>query len=379
MKRVLLIENRPDYGMGGVENYNRKLFNILERNFKNIQIDRAAFLPCENVSNPRLFNNYYHIFDENNNYRTKNGELNFIKISFLFLKFRCLVYKLYNKNHYDLIIDSTIASFKKFRNQNFYFWVQHNTPSFYSLQYIRNKSKRLIFHLAERFFGIFNNLIYATNLILYDQYNYDEVKENRTLPFNGYIIHLSNFVPLNFENTLASCIAKKERIIYFGRIDNSQKNINLILQINNKIHLIDFYGKGDPILIKKLGDSYKGFLDNNADLQQLLTKYKFMILMSNYEGFSFSIVQALCYGLPVIIEDTFASAKFLTNNNENGFLLNNNLSADEYAKQILDIYHISNEEYLKLSLNAYHFAKANLSDEQFEQRWLKIFHQHLDK
>ncbi|MBO6072375.1 hypothetical protein J6P59_01775 [bacterium] len=121
MKRVLLIENRPDYGMGGVENYNRKLFNILERNFKNIQIDRAAFLPCENVSNPRLFNNYYHIFDENNNYRTKNGELNFIKISFLFLKFRCLVYKLYNKNHYDLIIDSTIASFKKFRNQNFYF------------------------------------------------------------------------------------------------------------------------------------------------------------------------------------------------------------------------------------------------------------------
>lgn len=379
MKRVLLIENRPDYGMGGVENYNRKLSNILESNFKNVQVDKVAFLPCENVRNPNLRKNYYYIFDENANYRDKNGELNFIKISFLFLKFRRLVYQLYNAKHYDLIIDSTIASFKKFCNQNFYFWVQHNTPSFYSLQYIKNKPKRFIFHFAEFIFGIFNNLVYTTNLILFDQYNYDEVKANRNLPFNGYIIHLSNFIPLNFENILSNCIAKKERIIYFGRIDNSQKNINLILEINNKIHLIDFYGKGDSLLIKKLGDSYKGFLDNDVDLQQLLTKYKFMILMSNYEGFPFSIVQALCYGLPVIIKDTFASAKFLTNNNENGFLLNNSLSVNEYAKQILNIYHIGNEEYLKLSLNAYHFAKANLSDEQFEQRWLKIFHQHLDK
>ena len=121
MKRILLIENRPDFGMGGVENYNSKLCNILKLYFPNVIIDKAALLPPENGRNPTLLKEYYYVFNKSENYRNKKGNLNFYKISFLFCKFRSLIYSLENKYHYNLIIDSTVTSFKKFWNKPFYF------------------------------------------------------------------------------------------------------------------------------------------------------------------------------------------------------------------------------------------------------------------
>ena len=378
MKHVLLIENRPDFGQGGVETYNRHLYKILADYFENIQIDRAALLPCENTFNKEKLASYYHVFKQNANYRKKDGNFNFVKISFLFCFFRHLIYKLNKQNNYDLIIDSTITTFKKFRNKSFYFWIQHNTPAYYSMQHIKNKCIRKLFISCERIFGLQNNLIYDQNLILFDQYNYQEVKQLRNTSFNANIIPLSNYIPNDFNDALTKSIKTKQRILYFGRIDNEQKNIDLLIQLNNQLNLIDFYGKGNQNLIQKLGSSYKGFLDNDADLTELFTKYKFMIVMSNYEGFPFSLTQSLCYGLPIIVRGTFASAKFLTNNNKNGFLLPPNESADEYAQAIKKIYSINDEDYLKLSLNSYQFAKEHLSNEQFTQNWLKIFHQFLD-
>lgn len=367
MKKILLIENRPDYGQGGIENYNRKLYSIIVSNFRNVKIDRVALLPCENTQNDKLLNNYYHAFNKNVKYRTKSGNFQYFRISFLLLKFRKLVYQLYNQNNYDLVIDSTITFFSKFNDKNSYLWIQHNTPSFYSSSYIKNNLLRFIINFSKLVFGVKNNLLYAKNLVLFDKYNLEEVKKLRNTPFKGYTINLSNYVPPLFNSVLEKSIVNKSRILYFGRIDNEQKNIDLLLAINNKIHLIDFYGKGDSSLIAKLGSSYKGFLDNNANLEKIFTKYKFLILMSNYEGFPFSVVESLCFGLPVIVKNTFVSAKYLTNNNQNGFLLNPNSTVNEYSNQILDIYHISNDEYLKLSENAYKFAQENLLDKKFEQ------------
>ena len=245
MKHILLIENRPDYGMGGIETYNLSLYKILTTNFKNIKIDRAAFLPCENLCNDELLNQYYYVFNPHENYRTESGTYNFVKIAFLFRRFRDLIYKLNDENNYDLIIDSTITTFKKFSNLPFYFWVQHNTPCYYTMQYIKNKLVRNFILFGEKCFGLKNNILWVKNLILYDQYNYYEVKSKRDDDFNAYIIPLSSFIPLDFTSTLTECVNSKKRILYFGRIDNEQKNIDLLNKINQNLDLIDFYGKGD--------------------------------------------------------------------------------------------------------------------------------------
>ena len=236
------------------------------------------------------------------------------------------------------------------------------------MQHIKNKLIRNLFIFFERCFGIRNNLYYAKNVVLFDKYNYEEVKKQRSSLLNEYIINLSNYVPPHFEKELIDCVDLKDKILYFGRIDNNQKNVDLLLQINRDLNLIDFYGKGNQNLITKLGSAYKGFVNNKDDFRNLFIKYKFMILMSNYEGFPFSLTQSLCYGLPIIVLDTFPSAKYLVNDNQNGFLLEPSQNPSEYVQKIKQFYNINNEEYLKLSLNAYHFAQVNLSDEQFEQK-----------
>ncbi|MBO6072382.1 glycosyltransferase [bacterium] len=93
-----------------------------------------------------------------------------------------------------------------------------------------------------------------------------------------------------------------------------------------------------------------------------------MILMSNQEGFSFSLVQSLACGVPIVVRNTFINASYLTNNNQNGFLLNENLAVDEYATQIKKIYSIDENEYLQLCKNAYNFACKNLSQSEFANK-----------
>lgn len=215
--------------------------------------------------------------------------------------------------------------------------------------------------------GIKNNLLCVKNVVLFDNCNYEKVKKLRGNNFNPYIIELSNYVPPNFKNELINDVLKRKRILYFGRINNEQKNIDFLSKINQNLNLIDFYGTGDETLIKTLGNSYKGFINNN-ELEDLFVKYKFMILMSNYEGFPYSLVQSLCYGLPIIVLNTFLSANFLVNDNKNGFLLKPNQSVAQYVTQIKDFYNIENEKYMQLSLNAYKFAQENLSNKQFEEK-----------
>ncbi|MBQ3621211.1 glycosyltransferase [bacterium] len=157
-------------------------------------------------------------------------------------------------------------------------------------------------------------------------------------------------------------------MIYFGRIDDSQKNVSLINRINHNINLIDFYGKGNEEIIKELGKNYKGFLNQDKDSNNLIKKYKYMILMSNCEGFGFSLVESLAAGVPIIVKDSFLDARYLVNNNNNGFLLKNNQSIDEYAKQINEIYNLDSDAYRQLCRNSYNFACKNLSEKTFNEK-----------
>ncbi|MBO6094510.1 glycosyltransferase, partial [bacterium] len=191
------------------------------------------------------------------------------------------------------------------------------TPQFYDLS-IFPLSKKIIYNLAWFFLGVKNNLKEANNLVLYDAENEKYIRQNRMSNFNAFDIPLCYDVPKNYLPILMNNLNNKKRIIYFGRIDGPQKNIDNLNAINKKLNLIDFYGVGNKDLINELGDSYKGYILPDADLEKLFSQYKFLILMSNYEGFSYSTVQALSYGVPIIVRDSFISASFLIANGKNG-------------------------------------------------------------
>ena len=208
----------------------------------------------------------------------------------------------------------------------------------------------------------------ARNLVLYDVANEAYIHAHRQTSFNAFDIALCYDVPKNYLSSIDNNCEKKNGIIYFGRIDAPQKNIRVINEINKQIHLIDFYGAGNQELINELGQNYKGYILPDTDLQQLFSKYKFLILMSNYEGFSYSIVQALSYGVPIIVRDSFISAKYLVNNNNNGLLLPATASVDEYCKLIENFYNLDQSKYLQLCENAYKFALDNLDNKVFKAK-----------
>ena len=373
-KKVLIIERHPDFEIGGVEKYNNLLGKILNENYKNVQVDKACmYQPKDHKTFPNnsYKNKYYYLKTiwKCNDTQSISDLIGFTLNSF---KFKKMVYKLEKKNKYDLIIDgSAIITFSKFLKMNQYLWVQHD--SFEKLLIKKFSFKNII----KRLLGFKNNFLFAKNLVLYNENNLDYLKTLRKNDFIYYCINLCSKILQISKDELNAQSKCRKKIIYFGRIDEEQKNLSLLLEINKKINLIDFYGEGNLEIIKQLGNSYKGYINPLISPLELINKYKFMILMSKHEGFSFSLVQALACGVPIIVRDTFINASYLTNNNQNGFLLNNNLTVEEYATKIKDIYSINENEYLQLCKNAYNFACRNLSESEFINKWMDIFNKYL--
>ncbi|MBQ5543891.1 MAG: glycosyltransferase [Mycoplasmataceae bacterium] len=374
-KKILIIENRPDYGLGGVENYNTILLNILKTNFSNVIVHKACLLDIfNNMQNKKIPDEIFHIKGTEALTKNENKIAFKLKIGFHIKKFRKLIYKLENQFHYDLIIDSTITYYEKFKNKNNFIWIQHVTPEFYEMKHLKGFNKYL--NLASmKLFRMKNPIQNYNNIVLYDKYNLQYLKTIRNDNFNYNLINLSNKEEILDLNWV--CIKERKRIIYFGRIENGQKNIDELIAINERLHLIDFYGKGDKKLIAKLGQSYKGNLEHQ-DINKIVQKYKFCILLSKYEGYSYSLVESLSNGLPLILSNTYQSAKFLIDKEKNGLLIQKEWNIDKICEEILKLYNSSEEQYLKLVNNSYEFAKNNLNHDLFIDKWSNIFKKYLN-
>lgn len=85
-----------------------------------------------------------------------------------------------------------------------------------------------------------------------------------------------------------------------------------------------------------------------------------MILYSKYEGFPFSLVEALSQGVPIIVKNTFLSASYLCNS-KTGLLLPASTTIEEDIELIKKFVLISNEKYHQLQINCVDFYNENLN------------------
>ncbi|MBO6094504.1 glycosyltransferase [bacterium] len=180
----------------------------------------------------------------------------------------------------------------------------------------------------------------------------------------------SKIKPLSIENLSTS---NRKRIIFFGRLAE-QKNIPDLMLINDSLNLIDFYGQAltkEGIEYQKVLKEkgwYKGYIKNDAQLTSVLSSYKFSILYSTKkEGFSFSLVESLSQGIPIIVKDSFPSASYLCNN-ERGLLLPENSSIKEDIDKIIEFTKLSINKYEELQKNCIKFYLSNLSYQIFEEK-----------
>ncbi|MBQ3621219.1 glycosyltransferase [bacterium] len=92
-----------------------------------------------------------------------------------------------------------------------------------------------------------------------------------------------------------------------------------------------------------------------------------MILYSKYEGFPFSLVEALSQGLPIIVKNTFLSASYLCNS-KTGLLLPQDTSVEEDIELIKKFLAISDEKYHQLQINCINFYNENLNTDIFTNK-----------
>lgn len=174
-------------------------------------------------------------------------------------------------------------------------------------------------------------LIYRTNALVV-QTNYIKNYFPTTIKRKTYVI----YNPLSLEqcgNNLWNC--SRRSVLAVGRIDR-QKNYLLMLNAFIKFHrqfpsfVLNIWGnRGHD---EQEEDIYRFIKDNKAenfikingcsdDVSKEYDKAYMFLMSSNYEGFSNSLMEAFCSGVP-IVSTKVSGAIDIIKSGENGFLVN---------------------------------------------------------
>lgn len=180
------------------------------------------------------------------------------------------------------------------------------------------------------------------------------------------------------EEILKEIKIKNRRLIMIARIDNYQKRFDLAIRAMKKLNdfTLDIYGEehmsGDINKLKNiiLKENIKNvsFKGGTNQVKEKLDESGIFIMTSDYEGYPISTIEAMRRGLPIILRDTFDSAKDIIPDNKNGILLDKEWDENEFVeavKKIYDNYDYYSENSKKLG-GRYDF-------EVIKKEWDKLF------
>lgn len=140
---------------------------------------------------------------------------------------------------------------------------------------------------------------------------------------------LGIFNPIQLNDTIH--INKTKELLYVGRINTSQKRVDLLMMIWSKLCIkypdwrLNIVGGGDELeSIKELSKKLK--LENIAfwgfqDPQPFYNSASIFCMTSSFEGLPMTLLEAMQNGLVPIAFDSFLSASDVINDNLNGFLI----------------------------------------------------------
>ena len=175
-------------------------------------------------------------------------------------------------------------------------------------------------------------------------------------------------------------LPKENIVLFVGRLDLSQKRVDLLLEIWKKLHVQapewKFWVLGDGAEKKNME---KYCLQNNLDRVQFFGKVKpdeyykkakIFHMTSAFEGFGNVLIEAQSYGCVPMLFDSYSAASDIVYHNENGILVQP-FDCNEYAaetKKLMD----NPEKTSELALNAYENV-LRFSYEETYKKWEKVF------
>lgn len=170
-------------------------------------------------------------------------------------------------------------------------------------------------------------------------------------------------------------------ILFFGRFNEKVKNFSLMLEaffaseIYNSGYSLYLLGEGPDLIFiqKKINEldleRFVKIIPFKKNPYEYISKAKFTVLTSHFEGFPMSIIESLAIGIPVVSVNCKSGPKEIIRSEFNGLLVENhnvNLLSEAFKRMVYDE-------------NLYHFCKnnaaksvAHLSLESVGKQWKNL-------
>lgn len=164
---------------------------------------------------------------------------------------------------------------------------------------------------------------------------------------------------------------KNKNLIMLTRL-SSEKQIDLVIKAMEKLpeYNLNIYGDGDEkeklkklIREKKLNNVRVCGITNQV--KKVLDNSGIFVMSSSFEGYPISSIEAMRRGLPIVLRNTFDSAKDIVK--ENGILLQKEWDEVEFIKAIKKIY--DNYEYY--SENSKKLG-IRYDSQKIKQEWIEL-------
>jgi glycosyltransferase involved in cell wall biosynthesis len=187
------------------------------------------------------------------------------------------------------------------------------------------------------------------------------------------VIAIPNFMVSN--NTTVE--PKKKEVLFVGRINTSQKRVDLLLKIWQLVHNkfpdweLKIVGDGDELAsIKDLSLELNLRNITFFGYQEAASFYKsasILCLTSSYEGFGIVLIEAMSYGAVPMAFNSYLSVTDIIDNAKNGFLITP-FNVQEYAESLSDL--MSSQKLLKRFSSEAKIKSAEFDLSVVGKKWL---------
>ena len=179
---------------------------------------------------------------------------------------------------------------------------------------------------------------------------------------------------------------KTKTLLYVGRIDFSQKRVDILIEIWNRLFKkfpewkMVIVGAGPDLakakeIANNLG-TQRIYFEGRQNPEPFYEKASIFCMTSSFEGFGLVLVEAQTYGVVPVAFNSFASVSDIIQNGETGFLVDP-FDKKKYVEVLSDLMN-NKEKLLSISKNCMEAAKKfNL--EEIGNQWIDLFNSLLKK
>lgn len=302
MKNILIIGTNHYSAMGGIEKYMCNIMNNIPAKYFFLQtttgLNSLEGIEIENLVSEKKCLLPYKV------------KIPFISIPFFWMRMRRAV-KSFNVKFDKVIINQSNFLMPKNILKNSIFVMHFNGNKYFKKSTFRKLFEVITFRK--------NDIELVDKIVTFTEFDKEQIPKT----LHGKVV--CQPVVSEMERLEKKLPSKVNKIGWIGRYDNQQKDINFYSELSNACLNYTFtcVGGGNDTPHGKVTDL--GPMNSNG-IKNYLDSIDVLVMTSNHEGFPFVAAEAIARGVPVILPNTFPSAKYMTQKYKCGILVNKNFT-----------------------------------------------------